>query len=260
MFPQVGKDFMLKILIYLRGRMKSFFSWNKNIIKTVNNTFQADYYQLHNVARLKHLDQLNLDFKNKSVLEIGAGIGDHTYYLLIKGAKVTSTDARPELVEQIKNRFAVETFVLDVEKDLDKLKSLPKFDIIYCYGLLYHISNPEEFLSSLRGKAGLLLLETCVSNDLRPENNYIVDENISDPTQASSGKGCRPSRSWIEKVLKKTFNYVYYPIMQPDHSEFPKDWSIEHEDRLEVIRAIYVASENEINNKLLIEEKPVLYK
>lgn len=239
--------------------MKKLLKKYKAETKTIENTFQADYYQLHNVARLKHLEELNFDFQNKTVLEIGAGVGDHTYYLLIKGANVTSTDARPELVKQIKNRFAVESFVLDVEKDIDKIKALSKFDIIYCYGLLYHISNPAEFIAALKGKTDLLLLETCVSNDFRKDDPYIVDENALDPTQATSGKGCRPTRRWLANEMQKSFNHVYFPLSQPQHEQFAIDWSEEFEDRVQVKRAIFIASNNELNNSKLTKELPKKY-
>lgn len=240
--------------------MKKLLRRNKAAVKTIDETFQANYYQTHNISRLKHLDSLNFDFNGKTVLEIGAGIGDHTYYLLIKGAKVTSTDARKELVDKIKSRLEVEAFVLDVEKDLDVLQKLPKFDIIYCYGLLYHIGNPSEFIASLKGKSDLLLLETCVSSDHRPEDSHIVVENPLDPTQASSGKGCRPSRKWLAKEIQKSFEHVYFPTSQPDHEQFPKDWKVEMEDRINLKRAIFIGSNSLLNSDKLTLELPIIYK
>lgn len=232
----------------------------RNNFKTPEDTFSAAYYQTHNVARLRHLDSLGIDFNNKRVLEIGAGIGDHTYYLLIKGAKVTSTDARPELVERLKSRFGNDCFTLDAEKDIEMLKNLPHFDIIYCYGLLYHLGKPADFLAALKGKCDILLLETCVSSDHRETGPYVVDENPADPTQASSGKGCRPSRNWIVNQLNQIFQYVYFPITQPFHPQFPLDWNKEIEDRDELIRSIFIGSNHELTNANLTNQLPVKYK
>lgn len=220
---------------------------------SIFNTFLAKDYQRHNVARLRHLESLALPIAGKSVLEFGAGIGDHTYYYLIKGCEVTSTDARPELLEFIKRRFDNTVIELDVEQDVRKIQELPKFDIIHCYGLLYHISNPKEFLEAIRNKTNLLLLETCVSSDSRESGPHVLTENANNPTQSKSGKGCRPSRDWIHNLLKGLFPFVYMPLTQPEHPEFPKDWSKPLEDRNALIRAIFVASNEPIRNQLLSE-------
>ena len=38
------------------------------------------------------------------------------------------------------------------------------FDVVYCYGLLYHLENPAAALSAMAARCrDLLLLETCVS-------------------------------------------------------------------------------------------------
>lgn len=240
--------------------MKRLFKKQKSDSISINDTFKAGYYQRHNIVRLKHLDSLGIDFNQKNVLEIGAGIGDHSYYLQIKGAKLTSTDARAELVEMIKNRFGIETFVLDAEKDIQKIENLPKFDIIYCYGLLYHLGNPAEFIRALKGKSEMLLMETCVSSDHRDANEYIIDENEMDPTQAKSGKGCRPTRNWIANELKKSFEYVYYPLTQPEHDQFPLDWNGVLEDRKSLIRAVFIGSDKKLDLETISLQMPVVYK
>jgi 16S rRNA A1518/A1519 N6-dimethyltransferase RsmA/KsgA/DIM1 with predicted DNA glycosylase/AP lyase activity len=89
-------------------------------------------YQLHNIARLKHLDTLALDLHNKTVIEFGAGIGDHTYYYLLKNCRVISTDARIELVNHIAKRFGNETMLINIETDIDKIKiTLLRYFISY---------------------------------------------------------------------------------------------------------------------------------
>lgn len=123
----------------------------RNVLQAVRqwkiyHIFLEREYQRHTVARLAHLDSLNLPIRGKRVLEVGAGIGEHTLFYLHRECEVVVTDGRPELVQFIRNRLAVTTHVLDVETELDKLTTLGTFDILHCYGLLYHIANPEEFL------------------------------------------------------------------------------------------------------------------
>lgn len=219
--------------------------------------FLTPYYQQHNVARLSHLESLMLDFNKKTVIEFGAGVGDHTIYYLFKNCHVLPTDARPELVEIIKNRYGIKAQLFDAEKDLEKLKEFEHFDIIHCYGVLYHLNNPAKFLEAVSSIGETLLLETCVSPDHLPVDVYYIKENKKDLTQAISGNGCCPSRKWVEKELKKYFEFVYYPKTQPDHSEFPRDWSNLPDKGL--IRAIFIASHVEIFNPNLTTEMPTKY-
>lgn len=221
------------------------------------DSFLNPYYQQHNVARLCHLESLGLDLSNKKVLEFGAGVGDHTIYYLFKNCNVLPTDARLELVEIIKNRYGIRAEVFDAEKDLEKLEEFEYFNIIHCYGVLYHLNNPEKFIEAVSSIGETLLLETCVSPDHRPVDVYCIKENHNDLTQAVSGIGCRPSRKWVENELKKYFEFVYYPKTQPDHLEFPLDWNSQPQESL--IRAIFIASHIEIINSNLTRKMPNIY-
>ena len=60
--------------------------------------FRSDHYQRHNRRRQEHLATLELPIAGRSVLEVGAGIGDHTAFFTDRGCRVTATDGRPELL------------------------------------------------------------------------------------------------------------------------------------------------------------------
>jgi cyclopropane fatty-acyl-phospholipid synthase-like methyltransferase len=222
--------------------------------------FINSQYQQHNVARLSHLDSLGLEISGKKVLEFGAGIGDHSLFYLFKNCDVTATDGREEFVRFINERLNIKTMKLDIENELDKIKTMPNYDIIHCYGILYHISNPRQFIESIKDKTDLLLLETCVSSDEKQPDVYIVDEVKSHLSQAKSGKGCRPSRKWLFDILKKNFKHVYFPKTQPKHPQFATDWSKPLKDRnSDYLRCVFVASNKELNNEKLTNDIPVKY-
>jgi hypothetical protein len=235
-------------------KVPSMFKKNAESKPAIYDTFLSPAYQQHNVARLRHLESLDLPLSNKKVIEFGAGIGDFTFYYLIKNCDILPTEGRAALCEFIGKRFNIECRLIDAEKDFEKIKALPYADIVHCYGLLYHISNPEEFLTAISAKGEMLLLETCVSDDTRPEGIHLVSEDASDNTQALSGKGCRPSRSWIYKTLKKLYPYVYLPLTQPKHPDFPTDWSQPVDTTRQNIRAIFIASTKEIKSEKLTSE------
>jgi SAM-dependent methyltransferase len=176
-----------------------------------------------NRARQQHLGSLGLDLKGKKVLEVGAGIGLHTPFFLERGCEVTVTDGRPENVAEIARRVPqARTAVVDMEIDRS-LAELGRFDVVYCYGLLYHLANPERALARLAEVCdGLLLLETAVSPGNHDELLFVRDPDYFN--QAVSGIGCRPTRLWVLNRLRMLFGHAYIPCTQPDHVDFPADW------------------------------------
>lgn len=185
--------------------------------------FLAPEARAINHARQQHLASLGLDLERKKVLEVGAGIGLHTPFFLERGCDVTVTDGRPENVAEIQRRLAgVHTAVVDLEADRP-LDSLGRFDVVYCYGLLYHLANPERALARLAEVCnGLLLLETAVSPGNYDELLLVRDPD--DANQAVSGVGCRPTRLWVLNRLRMLLGHAYIPRTQPVHVDFPTDW------------------------------------
>lgn len=216
--------------------------------------FLKPHYQKINVARLQHLESLGLDLSKKSVIEFGAGIGDHTLFYLFKNCNILPTEGREVLVKYIAERFGIETMTIDIERDIEIIKSLPHFDIIHCYGILYHINNPGEFIDLMKNIGDILILETCVSPDSYEQGEYIISEIKENPTQAISGNGCRPSRKWIFERLKDNFRYVYMPVTQPKHEQFPVDWNNIIIKGKQLIRSVFIASHKPIQSDLLKSE------
>lgn len=209
--------------------------------------FRLPSYQRHNQRRLEHLATLDLALAGKTVLEVGAGIGDHTSFFVDRGCVLTCTDARFDLLQVLSSRYPqVAVAQWDVETPPPPAVN-PK-QIVYAYGLLYHTRNPDFVIESLSDLATeLLLLETCVSRGSHCATN-LVSEDLENPTQALSGTGCRPTRPWVFQRLQDVFPYVYVTRTQPWHEEFPLDWSVGAEVRGEtLIRAVFVASRHPLS-------------
>jgi 2-polyprenyl-3-methyl-5-hydroxy-6-metoxy-1,4-benzoquinol methylase len=206
-----------------------------------------------NMARQAHLASLGLDLTCKRVLEVGAGIGLHTPFFLKRGCEVLVTDGNAENVGEIRRRLPhVPSSLLDLEQ-AGTLDHLGLFDIVYCYGLLYHLSNPEaaiaKFASVCRGQ---LLLETVVSLGRYPEVQLIRD--FVSNNQAVSGIGCRPTRPWIMQTLTRYFGHAYVTRTQPDYPDFTPDWIIP-ETRL-IYRGVFVGSKYPLSSSELLSELP----
>lgn len=221
----------------------------------VVDVFQNDEYVRINARRLEHLASLNLPMQGRSVLELGAGIGDHTSFFVDRGCKITVTEARDKCLEALRRRFP-DLEILAVDMDNPPAEFSPEFDVIYAYGLLYHLSRPAEALAWMaQHTSGQLLLETCVSFGSDLALNLIEEDKLN-PTQATTGTGCRPTRPWISDHLSRHFKYVYFSASQPSHEQFPTDWN-KFEGQL-LSRAIFVASHVPIENSRLVTELPML--
>jgi Methyltransferase domain len=212
--------------------------------------FHSHHYLRHNARRLEHLASLRIPVAGSSVLEVGAGIGDHSHYYIDRECRITITEAREDNLEQIRGRYPdCKVEFLDMETP-SQIAGGP-FDVIHCYGLLYHLSRPQQALAFLSKQAsGLLFLETCVSFGEAAEINPVAEAR-SDATQAVSGRGCRPTRAWLFQELGKLFEYVYVPRTQPCHEEFPLDWRAPEKHKAALQRAVFVASRRELRNELL---------
>jgi SAM-dependent methyltransferase len=228
---------------------------------TAEQHFHNRFYLRHNARRQEHLATLELDLSNKSVLEVGAGIGDHTTFFLDRGCKVLCTEPRVENLNVIRRRFKSNPDVMVEQLDLDAAlaAAAPRYDVVYCYGVLYHLSRPAEALAWMCDRAaGLLLLETCVSfsSEDRP---FPVSEKASSQSQAITGTGCRPSRVWVMNRLREKMPHVYVTATQPRHKEFPLDWTAPGpRSSTGLARAVFVASRAPLNLTTLVSELPMV--
>jgi hypothetical protein len=212
--------------------------------------FLSANYQRINVARLQHLDYLGLAGTNKTVVDLGAGVGDHSLYYLFHNHSVLAVEGRQELVSFIGERLGIRSTQIDFESDLGKMPDLGKFDIIHCFGLLYHLSNPKDFIHSLKGLGNLLFMETCVSADDSADPVNLIKEDKLNSTQAISGTGCRPTRQWVFDTLKEVFPFVYIPLTQPKNEQFPVSWTTPMQGSGNK-RAVFIASTGELDNEKL---------
>lgn len=227
-------------------------------VVTLEKSFLSNHYQRHNQRRLEHLASLGLNINGLTVLEVGAGIGDHTSFFLDRDCRVVTSDARHKNIEILRSRYPDLT-VLHLDLDNPPLAFGRLFDIVYCYGLLYHLKNPTRAIEFMANRCRkVLLLETCVSFGDQVLLNP-CSENAADPAQAISGMGCRPTRRWVYNHLNKYFEFVYLPITQPDHEEFPIDWTSRPSKQI-LTRSVFIASRQRIVNALLTQEIPMKQK
>lgn len=207
-----------------------------------------------NRARLHHLESLRLPLAGRSVLDVGCGPG-HLAQLFVKlGCRVVCVDSREENIHALRRRYPAltDSHVADVQQV--PLTRFGRFDVVFCYGLLYHLEDPVAGLRNLASVCdGLLLLETLVCDCGQPAV-VLVDESLS-ANQARAGLGCRPSPSWVTMALNRVgFPHVYAPMSRPDYPDFQFAWrdNLDHWRDGHPIRCVFVASRSELRHPQLV--------
>ena len=129
------------------------------------------------------------------------------------------------------------------------------FDIVFAYGLLYHLENPIAALRNMASVCGgLLLLETMVCDHVLPVLRVEDESDAFD--EALKGVGCRPSPSYVVLALNRIgFPFIYAPKKPPRHKDFQFMWknNLDWWREGHPLRCIFVASKDELRNPHLTD-------
>lgn len=230
-------------------------------VDEANRIFRSPHYVRHNQRRLEHLESLGLDLFRRTVLEPGAGVGDHTMFYLDRHCHVTAVEPRPANFRLLlrtceagrHGRARAFTGVQDDFWSIERMQGT--FDVVHAYGILYHLDDPERALRILAERChDLLLLETCVTSGEDASINPVREDDRVH-SQAIGGVGCRPTRPWVMRELKRHFPWVYVPLTQPAHEQFPNDWSRPRAPGA-LTRAVFIASRRPLANPVLTSALP----
>lgn len=225
---------------------------NQTAFAELRDRFHHPHYLRHNARRLEHLASLQLPIRGRSVLEVGAGIGDLSSYFLDRDCRITITEPRKNSLEFLRNLYPNED-IRQLDLDVVAPDEVPAHEVVFCYGVLYHLADPENGLTVLsQATTRTLLLETCVTPGDK-EQLIPIEEDANNPTEATAGRCWWPTRSWIHRRLCAQFPHVYQPMTQPAHPDFPLDWR-DLKASTKLTRAIFIASRTPLQNPMLREE------
>jgi 2-polyprenyl-3-methyl-5-hydroxy-6-metoxy-1,4-benzoquinol methylase len=216
-------------------------------------TFDTDAALAINAARIGWLEAANLPVQGARVLDVGAGVGRFIPHYKHRGCTVVAVDGRAENIVELERRHPdVAAHVADIQT-VDP-KALGTFDVIHCFGLLYHLDSPLAALRNLHAMCDrFLVLETMVC-DAREPVMVLADETKTF-SQALAGLGSRPSPSFVAMALNRVgFPYVYGASPVPRHEDF----DFEFKGNLDVVRdghalrCVFVASREVMDSPMLV--------
>jgi 2-polyprenyl-3-methyl-5-hydroxy-6-metoxy-1,4-benzoquinol methylase len=164
-----------------------------------------------NEFRINVLDNIleNLKLQDtaiRSCLDAGCGVGYFAKFLKEKGFDVKAFDIREENIVEAKTRVKDVEFFVD---DIEELKNIKEdFDLVLCFGLLYHLENP---LKALRNLAKLtkkyLIIESMIIPDNKPTALLVKERQELD--QSKNYVALIPSEELINMFLKLLDFKVY---------------------------------------------------
>jgi tRNA (mo5U34)-methyltransferase len=169
-----------------------------------------------------------------NAIDAGCGVGFFSQTLAECGLNACGFDARAENVQEARRRLPEIPFEQGNIED-GTIRQLGRFDLVLCFGLLYHLENPLRAIRNLRGitEKCLLLESMCVPEE-KPA--FLLREEPQQADQSVHEVSCYPSESSLVKMLYCAgFAKVYGVTPQPDHDDFRE--TEEHARRRTVLLA-----------------------
>lgn len=183
-----------------------------------------DHYTPWQKSRLAGIEKyLGFEFfRGKTVSEIGCGHAYFGNFLSDYCEKVYVSDARQEHVDHVKEFLPhLECSLLDV----DGFFTTERTDVLIDFGVLYHIDDVEGHIRSLQNY-DYVILESEIS-DSEQDGVLKIDENSSFYDQSFTGRGSRPTRMMVERLLSDNgfdFRIILDPVINTDFHIY--DWSV----------------------------------
>jgi len=195
-------------------------------VKTATQTstvFDQDHYQRLIQARgdtiRRIVTQLKPALNLSTALDAGCGLGFFSQILQECGLNVSAFDGRESNVVEGRSRFPQVHFEIGDVQDSGILR-LGKFDLVLCFGLLYHLESPLLAIRNLRSLSRhTLLLESMCLPDANPwmllrEERSLDDQSLTDLAFYAT-EGCL-----VKMLYRAGFASVHRLAQLPDHDDF----------------------------------------
>jgi len=213
-----------------------------NATPQAQTVFDHDHYRRLIEARgetiRKSIASLKRPFGLATALDVGCGLGFFAQILHESGLDVRAFDGREENVQEGRRRFPEVAFEVGDVQD-SNIRRLGEFDLVLCFGLLYHLENPFAAIRNLRAltRKTLLLESMCLPEQnprmLLREEPRLEDQSLTDVAFYAS-EGCL-----VKMLYRSGFSFVYRLDALPEHDDFTD--TAEHTRRRTVLLATQTA-------------------
>jgi SAM-dependent methyltransferase len=210
--------------------------------------FDHQHYDALNSSRGTVVSRLLSELKEplslSTTIDVGCGLGHFCGLLKSLGLNVLGVDGRRQNVEEAQRRFPDIPF-RECDAQDPTLCDLGQFDLVFCFGLLYHLENPLLTIRHLHAMtAKLLLIESVIFPGEDPIM-ALVDEGPTED-QGLNHFAFYPTEACLIKMLYRSgFSNVYGFTSQPIHPEYHVG------ENLRRTRTILAASVRSVQSALL---------
>jgi hypothetical protein len=179
--------------------------WQNNRIKKIINIFGKDY------------------FKDKSLLELGAGYGHIGIHFCSLGARVTLAEGKQEHVDVMKHRHKnVAEQIIQLNQD-QKWSLGKKYDLVIHMGVSYHLENWVDDLECALAHTDNIIFETVVN--YKSTGILQTTENPLKYDDGLNSIGSQPPQEAIEDVFTKNhFAFIRYDDADLSTWKHQYDW------------------------------------
>jgi SAM-dependent methyltransferase len=184
-----------------------------------DNENYAQFSQARTNLLQTFLPELRRQLVLSTALDVGCGTGFFSGFLRDSAFRVSALDGRKENVAEAQRRVEnVDFRQADIEDP--SLPTLGTFDLVLCFGLLYHLENPFRAIRNLFALTGkVLIMESmCVPDE--STLLYLMDEGKLED-QGLNYVAFYPSEGCLIKMMWRAgFPFVYRFRNLPDHDQF----------------------------------------
>lgn len=191
--------------------------------------FDQKIYEELNTARegvvRELVPQLKRAMPMATAVDIGCGVGYFSDVLHSLGLNVLGLDAREQNVLEARRRYPHLRFETMNAED-PRLLELGQFDLVFCFGLLYHLENPFRTIRTMSAMTAQFALLEGVCYPSKESVMVLVDENdLND--QGVANIAFVPSEACLLKMLYRSgFSSCFLPRAMPDHSYYRQSTQI----------------------------------
>lgn len=185
--------------------------------------FDQNHYDALNRARAVFLDRFLPEWKRqfamKNAIDVGCGFGYFSAFLAVQGFEVVAIDGREQNISEARRRYeGIDFQLFDAEQP--SLAGLGSFDLVLCFGLLYHLENPFRAIRNLFSLTRQVLVLESVSIPSQAVAMELLDESTLDD-QGLNYVAFYPSEACLVKMLYRAgFRQVYSFSEHPQHADF----------------------------------------
>jgi len=199
--------------------------------------FDQPYYIRINEARWRMAQQTVKELPDiKSCLDVGCGPGWFSERLVDLGLDVVGLDGRDTLVAEATRRVPMARFYIQDITGSVLDTSVSPADLVFCFGLLYHLENPFAAIRNLHGLTKkFLFVETQIAPG--SDNKLVLVSENNNETQGLHYHALVPSRKALLKMLYVSgFQNIYRFTGSINHEDFYD--SSERDHRREIYLAV----------------------